>query len=48
MRWYLLLLLLPAAGSAQKFTAADLRQLKLYSTGLFSNDAQVKAEAGLW
>lgn len=44
MRWCLLLILFPLAGNAQKFTAADLRQLKLYSTGLFSNDALVKTD----
>ncbi len=44
MRWYFLFLLFPAAANAQKFTAADLRQLKLYSTGLFTNDAQVKTD----
>lgn len=45
MRWYLFFLLFPLAGNAQKFTAADLRQIKLFSTGLFSNDAQVKADS---
>jgi hypothetical protein len=44
MRWYLLLLLSPMPGQAQPFTTADLRQLKVYSTGLFSNDGQVKAD----
>ncbi|MEP6748712.1 MAG: CpcT/CpeT family chromophore lyase [Bacteroidota bacterium] len=44
MRWCLLMLLyfsLPAW--AQKFSAADVRLLKLYGTGSFSNEAQVKA-----
>ncbi|MEO5592135.1 MAG: CpcT/CpeT family chromophore lyase [Chitinophagaceae bacterium] len=44
MRWCLIIIFLPLFGRAQKFTAADLRQLKLYSTGFFSNDVQVKAD----
>lgn len=44
MRWYLLLLLFPMAAHAQKFTAADLRQLKLYSTGVFSGNTPAKAD----
>lgn len=45
MRWCLLFVLFPVLGNAQKFTAADLRQLKLYSTGLFSNSAALKADS---
>jgi len=41
-------LLLPLFGAAQKFTAADLRQLKIYSTGVFGNNENgVKPDSGL-
>ncbi len=37
MRWCLILIIFPLPGGAQKFSARDLWQLKLYSTGIFSN-----------
>ncbi|MEO5685144.1 MAG: CpcT/CpeT family chromophore lyase [Chitinophagaceae bacterium] len=43
-RCCVLILLLPLFAGAQKFSAADLRQLKTFSTGAFSNDVQVKAD----
>ena len=44
IRFFLLILFLPLMGTAQKFTAVDLKQLKLYSSGTFSNEAQAKAD----
>jgi hypothetical protein len=48
MRWWLIILLIfPLLAGAQKFSAADLRLLKSYSTGVFSNGAQTKADTQL-
>jgi len=44
IRYYLLIMLLPLFGNAQKFSAADIKQLKLYSSGMFSNDGQAKSD----
>ena len=44
MRWCLIIIFSPLFGQSQKFTSVDLRQLKLYSTGFFSNDVQAKAD----
>lgn len=44
-RCFIFLMLAPWMVSAQKFSAADLGQLKNYCTGVFSNEAQVKAGA---
>ena len=40
----MMILTLPLIGQAQKFSAADLKLLKLYSTGSFSNEVQAKAD----
>lgn len=40
----LMLLLFSLPGWAQKFSVADLRLLNAYSTGIFTNDIQVKAD----
>ncbi|MFT3933435.1 MAG: CpcT/CpeT family chromophore lyase [Chitinophagaceae bacterium] len=37
--------LLPMFAAAQKLSDADIRQLKAFSTGVFSNEAQAKADA---
>jgi len=44
-RWFLLILLFPLLARAQFFSASDTRQLKMYSTGIFSNDKQAAADA---
>jgi hypothetical protein len=40
----LMVLLFSLPGWAQKFSAADLRLLNAYSTGIFTNDVQAKAD----
>jgi hypothetical protein len=45
IRWCLFMILFfSLPGLAQKFSVTDLTLLKLYSTGFFSNDIQVKAD----
>jgi len=43
-RYCLLIMLFPLFVQAQHYTASDIRQLKMYSSGIFSNDVQVKAD----
>ncbi len=43
-RWFLWILLLPFFGTAQKFTAADMKQMKLFTTGIFKQAATVSAD----
>ncbi len=43
-RYLLLIMLFPVIASAQKLGQADIKQLKLYSSGVFSNEVQAKAD----
>ena len=43
-RWCLLIGLLPLLGTAQQFTGADMKQLKRYSSGVFTNRVQAAAD----
>ena len=44
MRYCLLIVLIPLFSQAQRYTALDIKQLKLYSTGIFSNNVQAKTD----
>ena len=43
-RWFLVIIFFPLFGQAQQYAALDLKQLKLYGTGIFSNEVQAKAD----
>jgi hypothetical protein len=42
--WLIIAFIFPLLAGAQKFSAADLRLLRSYSTGVFSNNVQAKAD----
>jgi len=46
-RWFVWLLLVPLLSGAQPFSAAEMQQLKVYSTGLFTNKTQVQADSSV-